>query len=320
MPIIRTDLDFKNHFDNFNEFIPVVKNDKTHLTWNIREEFEDLDLEYFYYDSKKNTLIIYGNSIYLPDSKHRHKGIFLAYQKDKNNDIFDNEMILDIRNDSFEDEKNFFVTESDKLLRINRTRVLYLSNDIKAKLVRDIIENSDLKGRVEDTLRYAKENKLLTFAALYDSLFGVACCGAYKKLEITNENYDEYKNWLIKFYNELLKTRPEFNFNNYEERKEFKDINMIAEELSWFAYSLMSKLLKDDSHWKRTLYNKMNYMLQVKNRRMDFWSKAHSIWHGQILLYDIDHDKHDIIITKKINNSNATKKNIQDIVALKLFS
>lgn len=313
----------KKHVESIKEAFLDGESIRGHLTWNIRafEDIEDLNLDYYEYDAIKNTLTIIGNTITLPDSAHRHEAIHQIYKQDKDNDILDNQMVLDIYNLTFEEEKQFFVDVNGKIKLPHRNRTLFLSNDIKCELVRDIIENSDLKDRVETMTRYAKDNKLIKFAALYDSLFGMSSAGVYKHVNINKHNYDEYKDWLIKFYNELLKTRPEFQFSSMKQRNEFKEENMIAEELTWWAYAYLAKQLKDDPNWKRSLRNKMNKTVAVgQGVCIDFWSKANTIWHGGILLFKFNNIDQKVEATRSVYNSNATKKRIQDVVAIQLFS
>lgn len=311
----------KTHMNNIKSTI--LNGDNIHgtLIWNIRrfEDIEDLELEYYEYNQNKNELIIRGNTITLPDSAHRHFAIRSIYKQDKDEEVLENEMVLQIYSMTFEEEKDFFRT-SNNGKPIARNRKLYLSNDIKCQLLRDVIDNSDLKNRVEFAKNHANsKNKLIKFSTLYDSLFDNSM--VYKNYNINENNYDVLKNWLIKFYNELLSTREEFNFTNKKEKLELKKETMIVEEISWWGYAILAKKTQDDTNWKRTLSNKMNKTFGLTNGlSVDFWSKTNKDWWGTILQYAIDTITKEVIITPRVTNSATTRKKMRDTVAIRLFS
>ena len=250
----------EHHMQSIKQKIEEGESIRGHLTWNIRqfEDLDDLNLDYYEYDPCKNTLTIIGNTITIPDSAHRHKAINEIYKQDKDNEILDNEMVLDIYNLTFDEEKQLFVAINGKGKTPNRNRVLYLSNDISCQFVREVINESNLRNRVEFVLNNANgDNKITKFSTIYDSLFGVAA--SYKNVKLEDfEQYNKLKTWLIKFYDELLNIREEFNFSNAKEKREIKSSSMLVEELSWWAYGYISKMLQNDTNWKRTLKNKMN--------------------------------------------------------------
>lgn len=313
----------EKHVKGIREKIEDGESIRGHLTWNIRkfEDLEDLNLEYYEFDTMKNTLTIIGNTITIPDSAHRHRAIYEIYKNDKDSEVLDSEMVLDIYNLTLEEEKQLFVSINGKGKTPNRNRVLYLSDDIKCQFIREIIEESDLNSRIEFVKNNANsDNKLTKFSTLYDSLFGTA--GSYKNVKLEDEKqYDDLKTWLIKFYNELLNTRNEFDFNTSKEKREIKQQSMIVEELAWWGYAYMSKVLKDNLNWKRTLKNKMNNQVRVEGGfGVDFWSKSNPDWHGTLILYKFNPITQRAELGFSVYNANSTRKRIQDIVALRLFS
>lgn len=293
-----------------------------HLTWNIRksEKLEDLNIEYYEFDSVKNALTITGNTITLPDSAHRHRAIYEIYKANKDNDVLNNEVILDIYNFTKEEEKQFFVAVNGKGKIPYRNRILFLSNDIRCQLVKDVINESNLKDRVECVRNHPNaDGKLTKFSTIYDSLFGTA--GAYKDVQLDDVSYSKLKTWLIKFYNELLNSREEFAFTTAKEKREIKSKSMLLEELAWWAYAYMSKVLRQDSNWKRTLRNKMNKQVNIEGGiSVDFWSKLNPDWHGTLILYKFNYVTQRAELGTSVYNANSTRKRIQDIVALRLFS
>lgn len=311
------------HVQNIKDKIEDGESIRGHLTWNIRrfEDLEDLNLEYYEFDTIKNTLTIIGNTITIPDSAHRHKAIYEIYKDDKDSEVLDNEMVLDIHNLTLDEEKQLFVSINGKGKAPNRNRILYLSDDIRCQFIRDVINESNLHNRIELVKNSANSNNKLTkFATLYDSLFGTS--GSYKNIKLEDtKQYSELKTWLIKFYNELLETRDEFDFNTSKEKREIKQQSMIVEELSWWAYAYMSKVLKDDANWKRTLKNKMNNQVRIEGGfSVDFWSKSNPDWHGTLILYKFNYITQKAELGSGVYNANSTRKRIQDIVALRLFS
>lgn len=313
----------EKHVKNIKEKIEDGDSIRGHLTWNIRkfEDLEDLNLDYYEFDTIRNTLTIVGNTITLPDSAHRHKAIYDIYKEDKDSEVLDNEMVLDIYNLTLEEEKQLFVSINGKGKVPNRNRVLYLSDDTRCQFIREVIEESNLKGRIEFVKNNANNgNKLTKFSTLYDSLFGTA--GVYKNVKLEDKNqYEGLKVWLIRFYNELLSTRKEFEFNTTKEKREIKKQSMIVEELSWWAYAYISKVLKDDTNWKRSLSNKMNKQVNINGGySIDFWSKSNPDWHGTLILYKFNHITQQAELGYSVYNANSTRKRIQDIVALRLFS
>lgn len=293
-----------------------------HLTWNIRkfEDLEDLSLDYYEFDAMKNTLTIVGNTITLPDSAHRHKAVYEIYKNDKDNDVLDNEMILDIYNLTLEDEKQLFVSINGKGKTPNRNRILYLSDDTRCQFIRDIIDESELKDRVELVKNNANsDNKLTKFSTLYDALFGAT--GTYRNVKLDNKTYKELKIWLVKFFNELLVTRDEFLFESTKEKRGIKNKSMLVEELSWWGYTYMSKMISNDPNWKRSLNNKMNKQISVNGGfSVDFWSKSNPDWHGTLILYKFNYITQQAELGSSVYNANSTRKRMQDIVALRLFS
>ena len=313
----------KEHVQNIKQKIEDGESISGHLTWNIRclDDLGDLSFDYYDFDSCKNTLTILGNTITLPDSAHRHKAIYEIYKQDKDNEVLDNEMILDIYNLTFDEEKQLFVSINGKGKVPNKNRVLYLSNDIKSQLVKDVIENSALKNRIEFmTINANTDNKLTKFSTLYDTLFGVA--GNYKNIKLDDtEQYNKLKMWLVKFYNELLISRDEFEFSSCTEKRDIKSQSMLVEELSWWAYSYISKMLWNDTHWKRALNNKMNNQIRLEGGfNIDFWSKSNPDWHGTLIQYKFNYITQKAELGSSVYNSNVTRKKIQEIVALRLFS
>jgi hypothetical protein len=291
------------------------------LTWNIRisDELKDDDVEYFTYNPNKNSLIINSNTITQPDSAHRHLALYEISQEETDDELLNYQFGLDIYNMTYEEEKTFFTDINSKGKPVCRNRTLFLSNDLKCLLLKDIINNSNLYNKVECEKDRTPSDKLLKFSTLYDSIFGTI--GAYKNININNENYDDYKKWFVKFYNELLHCRDEFNNITIENfKQQNKQISMLLEEISWWAYSYISNKIQKQDYWKRTLNNKLNKKNNVQGMTpIDFWSKTNPAW-DCIRCYNLNAETGEIQLTSSVYNSNSTRNKVQNIVALNLFS
>ena len=311
----------KKHVENLKETI--LNGNSLHgtLIWNIRrfEDIEDLDVDYYEYNQNRNELTIRGNTITLPDSAHRHFSIYDIFKNDKDEEVLQNEMVLQIYNFTLDEEKNYFST-SNSGKSIAKNRKLYLSSDIRSQLLREVISSSELNNRVEFVKNHANtDNKLIKFSTLYDSLFDNNMI--YKNYIINDDNYDVIKEWLIKFYNELLMGRDEFQFISKKEKVELKKETMLVEEISWWGYAVLAKKLQFDTNWKRSLENKMNKIVALGGGlSVDFWSKTNPDWHGSIIRYTYNYITQKAELTSSIDNSARTRRKIQDTVALRLFS
>lgn len=311
----------KKHVENLKETLLNGNSLYGTLIWNIRrfEDIEDLDVDYYEYNQNRNELTIRGNTITLPDSAHRHFSIYDIFKNDKDEEVLQNEMVLQIYNFTLDEEKDYFST-SNSGKSIAKNRKLYLSSDIKSQLLREVILNSKLNNRVEFTKNHANtDNKLIKFSTLYDSLFDNNMI--YKNYIINDDNYNIIKEWLVKFYNELLTIRDEFQFVSKKEKFELKKGTMLVEEISWWGYAVLAKKLQSDTNWKRSLENKMNKTVALGGGlSVDFWSKSNPDWHGSIIRYVYNYITQKAELTSSIDNSARTRRKIQDTVALRLFS
>lgn len=286
-----------------------------HLTWNLRKDNGESD---FTYDKDKNRLIINKQVITIPDSAHRHQALKRAAELDDET-ILESRFSLDIYNLSKAEEKELFSTINGKIKAPNKNRTLYLSNDICCKLLRDVIAQSDLDGRIECVRNHAyKDGKLTKFSTLYESLFGSV--GSLEKDDITEETYSTYLNWLVDFYNELLNSRSEFKIVSSEDKLQSKETSMTLEELSWWGYGYLASKLIGDRKWKYNLKSKLNKMVSVDGgSSIHFLSKSLPIWHTTVIRPQYDFIEKKPRLGTKVTNSNTTRNDIKKIFMLYLF-
>lgn len=288
-----------------------------HLTWNLRKTEKETG---FSFNDELREIIVENNQlITIPDSAHRHEAFMMASSMVEDDSVLDSRFSLDIYNLSIEDEKEFFSTVNGKVKAPNRNRTLFLSNDIECKLLRDVIINSNLNSKIECVrASSAKDGKLTKFSTLYDSLFGAS--GSFDKGSVTDENYKEYVEWLIDFYNELLASRHEFKISTSDEKVRLKQDSMVLEEISWWGYGYMAHLLKGERKWKYLLKEKINKMINVEGGSpIHFLSKSNPIWHATVIKPKYNFITKTQEIGTSVSNSNTTRASVKKIFYITLF-
>lgn len=269
----------KSHVKSIYEAFINGNSIRGHLTWNLRDS-DDSDFEYY-----NNKLIIGNQLITIPDSAHRHEALKMISENVNDDSLLDSRFTLDIYNLDFSEEKSFFATVNGKVKPPSNNRILYLSDSIESRLLRDVIKKSKLDGKIEVIRNSASRNGMITkFSTLYDSLFSEAT-GVYGLGFITEENYDEYLDWLSKFYSELLDSREEFSKLNKKDKNKSKkdDMLMLLEEISWWGYALLSKELKGRGKWRVNLRNMMNKKILCDGVSVDVFHKLLPFWQNTVI-------------------------------------
>ena len=288
-----------------------------HLTWNLRKENGESKFSFNKETSK--LLIDKLQLITIPDSAHRHAALKLIADTMDDESILESKFSLDIYTLSKTEEKDLFYTINGKVKAPNKNRTLYLSNEIDCRLLREVIVQSNLDGRVECVRNNAyKDGKLTKFSTLHESLFGSV--GSFNKNDITEDTYDEYLNWFIEFYNELLNTSSEFDYKTSEEKLKSKESSMILEELTWWGYGLLVKELMNDRKWKHKLHSKINKKINVDGGSpINFLDKTNPYWHATVI-----RPKYNFITKRQevgsaITNSSTTRAQLKKVFLLTLF-
>jgi len=288
-----------------------------HLTWNLRKENGENKFDYF---SDTNKLIISGEQlITIPDSAHRHEALKLVADTVDDESILESKFAVDIYTISKTEEKELFYTINGKVKAPNKNRTLYLSNDIECRLLRDVIAQSDLDGRIECVRNNAyKDGKLTKFSTLYESLFG-SSTGAFDKKLIIEDTYDEYLKYFIEFYNKLLSTREEFGYLNKEQKDESKQNSMVLEELSWWGYAYLAKELMNDRKWAHNLHTKMNKFISIEGgKSLHYLDKKLPIWHATVIKPKYNFITNTQEVGSSVTNSNSTRNSLKKIFAVTL--
>jgi len=288
-----------------------------HLTWNLRKE--NGQSNYTYNSDTSKLFIDDSQLITIPDSAHRHAALQMIAENIDDESVLESRFSIDIYCLSKTEEKELFFTINGRVKAPNKNRTLYLSNDIECKLLRDVIAQSNLDGRIECVRNNAyKDGKLTKFSTLYESLFGSV--GSFDKNEITENTYDEYLKWFIDFYNELIETRDDFKIVSSEDKQKSKEESMILEELSWWGYAYLAKELMGDRKWRHNLHAKMNKKISVEGGSpIHFLNKSLPIWHATVIKPKYNFITKTQEIGSSVTNSNVTRGALKKIFFVTLF-
>jgi hypothetical protein len=275
------------------------------MCWNVRISEIGKEKEVIQFVPEDNKIIILSKNITLPDSAQRHEAIWglrdYIYSIDQENYC----LPLAISMYTLQEEQSLFSEINGEGSKASKTRALYLSHAHKNALLKDIIKNSKLNGNVEvvgDTV-YRKDN-VVAFATLYSSLFDRRI-GAYK--DLTEEQSDEFKRWMIKFYNELIEVLPELSKLSTQQRFEHTKNSISSSIHAWYTYANIARLLEGDTNWRRKL-QKLTKPYKSGEWEGNIFSTMNPIWHGTISTVNKKGE------WKTVNNRNA-QQFCRDIVA-----
>ena len=171
----------------------------------------------------------------------------------------------EVNNVSDNDARQMFSEYNNFSLKVNKTRSSYLdvSSDVN-KIVRTIMSESDLKGRIETVSTSIKSSSpsIVTFGVLTNAI---------KKhyQPQTKAEQRQIEEWLVSYFDELVSIFPKFMANaNIEERNELKKQYFTIEPLAFGAFVALSKVLKDDEDWKTKLAKlvKDDFFLRTADR------------------------------------------------------
>lgn len=152
-------------------------------------------------------------------------------------------------------------------LKISSSRAEYFnSTDRSNKIVRKLMQDSELAGRVEivkNSIIKSEKKNVVTFATLVNAISMV-----YK--EMTNVQAEELAQYLSEFFDRLFDAIPELV--DYESRQQSKETSLKAENLMFYGYIAISKVLKDRENWQQ-------YLPLIN--QLDL-SKESELWFGKV--------------------------------------
>lgn len=261
-----------------NEFF-----DGNTLSWNVRIGQVGDEKTAYEFVPEENKIIIKSKRITIPDSWHRHRAIYALKDYSQSINLKDYCFPLSICLYTLVEEQCLFSELNTTGTKASKSRGLYLSNSYKTILLKEIIKESPLKDNVETVTDFVwRKNKSVAFSTLYGSLFDKRF-GAYKTIK--EEEVDDFKNWMIRFYTHLIKVRPELGKVSDDERNYLFANSMISSTPAWTAYALIARALYGDTNWKRKL-QRLNSTYKAGSWEGDLLSLDNPLWHGTVCMMD----------------------------------
>lgn len=213
-----------------------------------------------------------NGEINISDGQHRIRALAMILESnDKGNSAFDLTELkfpVKITNYNVQTAQQQFHQFSQGL-KISSSRAEYFNQTGLANIiVRELMKNSDLAGRVEvvrNSIPKNNERHIVTFATLVNAIELV-----YKDLE-TRVQAIELAKYLSEFFNELINLIPELH--NYEKRAQSKETSLVGENFMFYGYVAISRLIRDKENWKEylPLINKLDLL------------KSSKIWYGEVI-------------------------------------
>jgi hypothetical protein len=213
-----------------------------------------------------------NGEINISDGQHRIRALAMILESnDKGNSAFDLTELkfpVKITNYNVQTAQQQFHQFSQGL-KISSSRAEYFNQTGLANIiVRELMKNSDLAGRVEvvrNSIPKNNERHIVTFATLVNAIELV-----YKDLE-TRVQAIELAKYLSEFFNELINLIPELH--NYEKRAQSKETSLVGENFMFYGYVAISRLIRDKENWKEylPLINKLDLL------------KSSKTWYGEVI-------------------------------------
>ena len=211
------------------------------IVLNYHKEFDKEFGKPLVYNEEKNTL-----SGELPlnvlDGQHRLKACVKYIQLYEKNKVIENpstfEFPVTIEYLTREGASDLFNEYASKPLKISKSRADYLDiNDFSNYLVKKVINNSEMRGKIDCVSTTHKGYYISTFSALISSI------NLYLK-PATIEQANVISEYLIKFFNTLINIFPDILGNiSAEQRMKMRKNNLHAEILTMYGYAAIAKNL-----------------------------------------------------------------------------
>ena len=148
-------------------------------------------------------------------------------------------------------------------LKISSSRTEYFNtSDHSNEIVRKLMRNSDLAGRVEivrNSIIKSEKRNVVTFATLVNAIKMV-----YK--DMTSAQAESLGQYLCQFFNELFNEVPELI--DYERRQQSKETSIKTENIMFYGYIAISKAIRERDNWEQyiSLINQLDL-----NKDSELW-------------------------------------------------
>ena len=218
------------------------------LTWNLRNG--EVEAEY---DEVTETLVIKSGTPTIPDSNHRHQGILLAINRARQFGLtFDQdgyEFPLVIEELDLQGESGLFHEYNQLGKPANPTRRRFINQaSLHNAIAARVMEGSVLKNNVETVTNNLTRNtnKVMTFNTL--------ASGVQQGFKTLDEmNFEDTRNFLITFVNELSAIRPEVGYLPISERLKIREATIGDSGLIFQAYLRLAGDLQNYPNWPEML-------------------------------------------------------------------
>ena len=218
------------------------------LTWNLRSGEVN-----FEYDELNQRLVIKNGRPTIPDSNHRHQGIFKAVQRAREIGLdFDEneyEFPLIIEELDLNGEAGLFHEYNQLGKPANPTRSRYINQaSLHNLLATKVMEGSVLKGNVEVVTNNLTRNtnKVMTFNTLAKGIEQ-----GFKALD--ESNFEGTRDFLVEFVDKLSEVRREVGYLPISERLKIREATIGDSGLIFQAYFRLAGDLQHIRNWPELL-------------------------------------------------------------------
>jgi hypothetical protein len=232
------------------------------------------------YDPDTDTLSGTG-VLAIVDGQHRirscHKWLKL-YNKGKCiNSPFDWEYPVTIENVSRIESGNIFSEYAGKSTPINKTRIEVLNTrDLSNHIIRNLIENSKLRGKVDMTSISPRNNKIVTFGYLSEGV------NTFFRPQ-DEEQVESISSYLVEMFNKIIILFIDQMGNiTIEEKAKNKKQYLTIEKMVWVSFFALFKELGGRNNVDELLA-KLKNRIKVNKWEGFFLEKSNPIWQDNIM-------------------------------------
>ncbi len=276
-----------------------------HLTWNLRPGGA-----HWWYDRKTNRLWVDRTSkIFLPDSHHRHRAVFLVCEKAaKGGSRFradSKTFTLDIFMMSIEGEQALFHEFNVEGKKADRTRAFYIvpsSWDDAKGVAKELLSISPFYNNVEVIRNRLSKNSsnVITFATLRDGIADnatkvspVDIDPASGEKKVSSAAVEFYRTW----FDRVATVRHELRPTTIVERQQIRQTSLVDQGIVWRAYFRFAaeyfgarqmvvdegpeELAKVDAEWDRAIKRLGEPFVHEKEGKKwkgDLFSRENPVW------------------------------------------
>jgi hypothetical protein len=244
------------------------------LTWNFRPE--ECAVEY---DEATRTLTIKSGKGTIPDSRHRHLAILKAVESRERGSGFDlqRKFSVKIYTVPASEENRLFFAMNQEGQKADATRSKWLHREGAIRLAAKLVEKSPhLRDNVDVVRdRLSRRNPRLcafnTLGRAFDEYWGD------KEWDEGEATFQKAVDFLMEFWDGLVKVRPELGRLKLEERQKVRDSSLSESAIALTAYVGIARKLMDDKLGLASL-KKLGEKDHIKGKQVDYFSRENPIW------------------------------------------